>query len=199
MKFSVSFAASVSAYYPAILRTERLILRQWKESDVLPYATLNADQRVMEFMLGTMTEAETRQSIENIKKHFDTHGFGRWAVEIADAEKFIGFVGINIPTYTLPFSPCVEVAWRICADEWGKGYAPEAANEAMRDGFERVGLQEIVSFTTLTNLKSRRVMEKLGMQYCPAEDFDHPMVPEGHRLRRHVLYRMTQDAWSSRP
>jgi RimJ/RimL family protein N-acetyltransferase len=175
-----------------------LILRQSQEADFLPYAKLNADQRVMEFMLGTMTKEETRQSIENIEKHFDAHGFGRWAVQIVDSEKFIGFVGISIPTYTLPFSPCVEVAWRICPDEWGKGYAPEAANEAMRDGFERVGLQEIVSFTTLINLKSRRVMEKLGMQYCPAEDFDHPMVPEGHRLRRHVLYRMSKADWSLR-
>ena len=188
----------MSTNYPTVLRTRRLILRQWKESDFLPYAKLNADQRVMEFMLGTMTEEETHQSIERTKKHFDAHGFGRWAVEVAESEKFIGFVGINIPPYTLPFSPCVEVAWRVCADEWGKGYAPEAANEAMRDGFERVGLQEIVSFTTLINLKSRRVMEKLGMRYCPAEDFDHPMVPEGHRLRRHVLYRMSKADWSLR-
>jgi RimJ/RimL family protein N-acetyltransferase len=199
VRFSASFSTSVSTNYPTLLRTRRLILRLWQESDFLPYAKLNADQRVMEFMLGTMTKEETRQSIENIEKHFDAHGFGRWAVQIADSEKFIGFVGINIPTYTLPFSPCVEVAWRICPDEWGKGYAPEAANEAMRDGFERVGLQEIVSFTTLINSKSRRVMEKLGMQYCPAEDFDHPMVSEGHRLRRHVLYRMSKADWSLRP
>ena len=182
--------ASASGDCPTILRTRRLILRRWKESDLLPFAGMNADQRVMEFMLGKMTEEETRQSVESIKKHFDAHGFGRWAVEIADSEKFIGFVGISIPPYTLPFSPCAEVAWRICAEEWGKGYAPEAANEALRDGFERAGLQEIVAFTTLTNVKSRRVMEKLGMQYCPAEDFNHPMVPEDHLLRRHVLYRM---------
>jgi RimJ/RimL family protein N-acetyltransferase len=186
--------ASVNGY-PIVLRTRRLVLRRWKESDLLPFARINADQRVMEFMLGTMTEEETRQSVEHMKKHFDAHGFGRWAVEITDSEKFIGFVGISIPTYTLTFSPCVEVAWRICADEWGKGYAPEAANEAMRDGFKRVGLEEIVSFTTLTNSKSRRVMEKLGMRYCSAEDFDHPMVPEAHSLRRHVLYRMTKADW----
>jgi RimJ/RimL family protein N-acetyltransferase len=185
----------VSSGYPAVLRTRRLILRRWKESDLLPFARINADQRVMEFMVGTMTEEETHQSVAHMEKHFETHGFGRWAVEVADSEKFIGFVGISIPSYTLPVSPCVEVAWRICAEEWGKGYAPEAANEAMRDGFERVGLQEIVSFTTLTNLKSRRVMEKLGMRYCPAEDFDHPMVPIGHSLLRHVLYRLSKADW----
>ena len=185
----------MSGDYPTILRTRRLILRQWKESDLLPFARMNADQRVMEFMLGKMTKEETRQSIERIKKHFDAHGFGHWAVEIADSKKFIGCVGLNIPRYTLPFSPCVEVAWRICAEEWGKGYAPEAANEALRDGFERVGLQEIVSFTALTNLKSRRVMEKLGMQHCPAENFDHPMVPRCHSLRQHVLYRMRKADW----
>jgi RimJ/RimL family protein N-acetyltransferase len=187
--------ASVSGGYPTILRTRRLILRRWKESDLLPFIRINADPRVMEFMLGTMTEEETRQSVEHMKKHFDARGFGRWAVEIADSEKFIGFVGISIPSYPLAFSPCVEVAWRICAEEWGKGYAPEAGNEAMRDGFERVGLQEIVSFTTLTNLKSRRVMEKLGMRYCPSEDFNHPMVPADHRLLRHVLYRMSKSDW----
>ena len=121
MRFSASFSASVSTNYPTVLRTRRLILRQWQESDFLPYAKLNADQRVMEFMLGTMTEEETRQRIENIGKHFDAHGFGRWAVQIADSEKFIGFVGISIPTYTLPFSPCVEVAWRICSGRMGKG------------------------------------------------------------------------------
>jgi RimJ/RimL family protein N-acetyltransferase len=189
--------APVSGDCPTILRTRRLILRQWKESDLLPFARMNADQRVMEFMLGKMTKEETRQSIEGIKKHFDAHGFGRWAVEIADSGKFIGFVGISIPPYTLPFSPCVEVAWRICPEEWGRGYAPEAAKEALRDGFERVGLEEIVSFTTLTNLKSRRVMEKLGMQHCPDQNFDHPMVPEGHSLRRHVLYRMGKADWSA--
>jgi ribosomal-protein-alanine N-acetyltransferase len=156
---------------------------------------MNADQRVMEFMLGKMTKEETCQSVEGIKKHFDAHGFGRWAVEIADSGKFIGFVGISIPPYTLRFSPCVEVAWRICPEEWGRGYAPEAAKEALRDGFERVGLEEIVSFTTLTNLKSRRVMEKLGMQHCPDQNFDHPMVPEGHSLRQHVLYRMGKAGW----
>jgi RimJ/RimL family protein N-acetyltransferase len=187
--------ASVSGGYPTILRTRRLTLRQWKESDLLPCARMNADRQVMEFMLGKMTEEETYQSIEGMKKHFDAHGFGRWAVEIADSEKFIGFVDLSIPAYTLPFSPCVEVAWRICAEEWGKGYAPEAANEALRDGFERVGLREIVSFTTLTNLKSRRVMEKLGMQHCPAENFVHPMVPEGHNLRQHVLYRIGKADW----
>jgi RimJ/RimL family protein N-acetyltransferase len=189
--------ASVSGDCPSILRTRRLILRRWKESDLLPFARMNADQRVMEFMLGKMTKEETCQSVEGIKKHFDAHGFGRWAVEIADSGKFIGFVGISIPPYTLPFSPCVEVAWRICPEEWGRGYAPEAAKEALRDGFERVGLEEIVSFTTLTNLKSRRVMEKLGMQHCPDQNFDHPMVPEGHSLRRHVLYRMGKADWSA--
>ena len=182
---------------PTILRTRRLILRQWKDSDLLPFAKMNADHRVMEFMLGKMTKEETCQSIEGIKKHFDAHGFGRWAVELTESGKFIGFVGISIPPYTLPFSPCVEIAWRICPEEWGRGYAPEAAKEVLRDGFERVGLEEIVSFTTLTNLKSRRVMEKLGMQHCPDQNFDHPMVPEGHRLRRHVLYRMGKSDWSA--
>ncbi len=189
--------ASVSGDCPTILRTRRLILRRWKESDLLPFARMNADERVMEFMLGKMTKEETCQSIEGIKKHFDAHGFGRWAVEIADSGKFIGFVGISIPPYTLPFSPCVEVAWRICPEEWGRGYAPEAAKEALREGFERVELEEIVSFTTLTNLKSRRVMEKLGMQHSPDQNFDHPMVPEGHSLRRHVLYRMGKADWSA--
>jgi RimJ/RimL family protein N-acetyltransferase len=187
--------ASVSDGYPSVLRTRRLVLRRWRESDLLPFIKINADPRVMEFMLGTMTEEETRQSVEHMKKHFDAHGFGRWAVEIADTEKIHWFRGHRYSVVHAAVQPCVEVAWRICAEEWGKGYAPEAANEAMRDGFERVGLQEIVSFTTLTNLKSRRVMEKLGMRYCPSEDFNHPMVPADHRLLRHVLYRMSKSDW----
>jgi RimJ/RimL family protein N-acetyltransferase len=189
----------VSNDCPALLRSRRLILRRWRESDFLPFARMNADSQVMEFMLGRMTTEETRQSVEAMERHFEAHGFGRWAVEIADAKEFIGFVGISIPPYRLPFSPCAEIAWRVCAAEWGKGYAPEAAKEALRDGFERVGLEEIVSFTTCINLKSRRVMEKLGMRYYPDEDFDHPVVPEGHSLRRHVLYRLGKADWSASP
>src|SRR5271165_6977143 len=133
------------------LRTRRLLLRRWKQSDFPPFAKINADPRVMEFMLRTMTPEETRHKIDEIAANFNANGFGLWAVEIAASEKFIGFVGLAVPGYRLPFTPCVEIAWRLCAEEWGKGYAPEAAHEAIRDGFERVGLQEIVSFTAATN------------------------------------------------
>ena len=180
---------------PTYLRTRRLLLRRWKPSDFPPFAKMNADPRVMEFMLRKMTPEETRHKIDGIAANFNANGFGLWAVEIAASEKFIGFVGLAVPGYRLPFTPCVEIAWRLCAEEWGKGYAPEAAHEAIRDGFERVGLQEIVSFTAATNSKSRRVMEKLGMRYSPAEDFEHPMVPEGNTLRRHVLYRLKKADW----
>ena len=151
--------ASASGDCPTILRTRRLILRRWKESDLLPFASMNADQRVMEFMLGKMTEEETRQSVKSIKKHFDAHGFGRWAVEIADSEKFIGFVGISIPPYTLPFSPCAEVAWRICAEEWGKGIC---ARSCQRSAARRVRTGRTSGDRRFHDLDQRKIPARDG-------------------------------------
>jgi RimJ/RimL family protein N-acetyltransferase len=129
---------------------------------------------------------------DRIATHFAEHGFGFWAVEIARTATFIGFVGLAVPKFTAHFTPCVEVGWRLAYDYWGKGYAAEAARVAVADGFDRLGMTEIVSFTVPHNRRSRAVMERIGMKHDPADDFDHPSLAEGNPLRRHVLYRLAR-------
>jgi RimJ/RimL family protein N-acetyltransferase len=161
----------------------------------------------MEFMPGLLDRAASDAFVERIEQHFTQHGFGLWAVEViegmeagrgpaASAGAFIGYVGLMRPRFTAAFTPCVEVGWRLARAAWGRGYATEAAREACRVGFDEVGLSEIVSFTVPANVRSRRVMERLGMTHDPAEDFDHPLLPDGHALRRHVLYRLSRERWS---
>jgi RimJ/RimL family protein N-acetyltransferase len=174
------------------LRTTRLLLRPWRDDDRAPFAALNADPRVVEFLPGPLSRSESDALVDRIVGHFDQHGFGFWAVEAPGVEAFVGMVGLSVPGFEAHFTPCVEVGWRLDPQSWGLGYATEAAGAAMRFGFERAGLGEIVSFTVPENLRSRRVMERLGMTRDPSDDFDHPRLPEGHRLRRHVLYRCSK-------
>lgn len=174
------------------IRTERLLLRRWRPEDRAPFAALNADPRVMRHFPATLTRAESDALAERIDAHFAEHGFGLWAVELPDEAPFIGFVGLSVPRFEAPFTPCVEIGWRIAAEHWGRSYAPEAARAALAHGFDTLGLREILSFTSASNAPSRRVMEKLGMSRDPRDDFDHPGLPEGHELRRHVLYRLAR-------
>jgi RimJ/RimL family protein N-acetyltransferase len=141
---------------------------------------------------GTLSRAESDAFAERIDEHFGERGFGLWAVEVRDVAPFIGFVGLSVPRFEATFMPCVEVGWRLAAEHWGHGYAPEAAHAALAFGFDTLALPEILSFTAVANQPSRRVMEKIGMTHDPADDFDHPALPEGHGLRRHVLYRMAR-------
>ena len=171
------------------LRTARRVLREWRDSDRAPFAALNADPAVMEFYPSTLTTAESDALVDRIVARFD-EGVCLWAVEVPGEAPFIGYVGLAPATFEAHFTPTVEVGWRLAHEYWGRGYAPEAARAAMTDGFGRMALDEIVSFTSALNLRSRRVMEKLGMHCDAADDFDHPSVPEGNRLRRHVLYRL---------
>jgi RimJ/RimL family protein N-acetyltransferase len=173
-----------------ILRTERLILREWRREDRAPFAALNADPRVMEFLPGLLSRADSDAMTDRIETHFAEHGCGFWAVEVAGVAPFIGIVGLAIPGFTAHFTPCIEVGWRLAYDYWGKGYASEAARAALDDGFGRLGCDEIVSFTVPHNVRSRAVMDRLGMRRDPTDDFDHPSLAEGHPLRRHVLYRI---------
>lgn len=168
--------------------TERLILRPWQPEDRQPFAALNADKAVMRYFLNPLTAQESDGTIAAFEERMAQNGWGFWAVEEKNSGAFVGFVGLNKPGYTLPFSPCVEIGWRLAKPCWGKGYAPEAAREALNIGFQQYGLDEIVAFTALPNKPSQRVMEKIGM--TRGEDFDHPMVPDGHPLRRHVVYRI---------
>jgi RimJ/RimL family protein N-acetyltransferase len=175
---------------PLQIETKRLLLRRWLPADRATFAQLNADPQVMEFLPQLLTRAESDDFADRIERHFEQHGFGFWAVEADGVAPFIGFVGLAVPRFEAAFTPCVEVGWRLAAQYWGHGYASEAAAAAMQFAFQHLGLDEIVSFTVPENWRSRRVMERIGMRHDPAEDFDHPSLPAGHRLRRHVLYRL---------
>jgi RimJ/RimL family protein N-acetyltransferase len=171
--------------------TERLRLRQWIESDREPFALLNADPRVMEFLPSILDRAASDAMIDRLQTKIADRGWGFWAVELKQDKQFIGFVGLEIPRADLPFSPCVEIGWRLAFEYWGKGYATEAAQAALKVVFEQLELSEIVSFTALSNHRSSAVMERLGMNR-EAETFEHPSLPIGHPLREHCLYRLSR-------
>jgi RimJ/RimL family protein N-acetyltransferase len=176
-----------------ILATERLILRGWTDADRAPFAAMNADPRVMEFFPGPLTAEESDALVDRIQQRFREDGYGLWAVERRDEGDLIGFVGVAAPTFEAPFTPCIEIGWRLAVDAWGHGYATEAAQAVLALGFERLGLPGILSWTAVINRRSRAVMERLGMTHDG--DFDHPRIAEGDRLRRHALYRLTADRW----
>lgn len=171
------------------LRTERLLLRPWRTGDRDAYARMNADPRVMECFPAVLTREESDASADRAEAHFAQHGFGLWAVELPGEAEFIGFIGLWHTSFDAHFTPCVEIGWRLAAGFWGRGYATEGALASLKFGFENLGLEAIVSITSPLNLRSRRVMEKIGMTRDEAGDFDHPRVPDGHPLKRHVLYR----------
>lgn len=175
--------------------TERLRLRQWRESDYEPFAAINADPQVMAFFLSPLGRQESDAMAEKIRSLIGQRGWGFWAVEVKGGEPFIGFVGLHVPSAALPCSPCVEIGWRLAASHWRRGYAAEAARGTLRVAFERLELPEVVSFTPLGNQWSRSVMERLGMHHS-GETFEHPGVPEGSPLRPHVLYRLRCEQWA---
>jgi RimJ/RimL family protein N-acetyltransferase len=181
---------------PAEIVTERMRLRRWRRADRAPFAALNADPRVMEYFPSVLTREESDRSADRVDAHFERHGFGLWAVEIPGVTSFAGFTGLAVPAFDAPFMPCVEIGWRLALPFWGCGYATEAARAVVAYGFEALGLEEIVSFTVPGNVRSRRVMEKLGMTHDPRDDFDRPANPEA--FRRHVLYRL-RPARAGRP
>jgi len=179
------------------LRTTRLLLRRWRENDLDPFAAMNADPAVMEhFHHGVRTRAETTDFMSRIEQEFERRGFGLWAVEVPGVAPFVGFVGLHEALFAAPFTPAVEVGWRLARAHWGNGYATEAARAAVAFGFEQAGLKEILSFTSVGNLRSQRVMQRIGMVRDPAGDFEHPAVPSGHPIRPHVLYRIRRESGS---
>ncbi len=178
-----------------LLVTQRLELRGWRASDLTPFAALNADPVVMEQFPATMSRADSDAMVERIAVGFRDHGFGLWAVERIDRGEFIGFVGLAVPSFEAPFMPSVEVGWRLGAQHWGHGFATEAAGACLAHAFRTVGLPEVVSFTSPHNTRSVAVMQRLRMTHDAADDFDHPRVPAGHRIERHVLYRMPRRRW----
>lgn len=178
---------------PFTIATPRLLLRPWRETDLPAFAALNADRKVMEFFPKVLDRIESDALAFRIRENFARRGFGLWAVEVPGVAPFIGFVGLSVPGFSAHFTPCVEIGWRLAREHWGHGYATEGAHASLDFGFGNFPLEEIVSFTTAANRRSRAVMERLGMTHTPADDFDHPALPEGHPLRPHVLYRIRRD------
>ena len=171
------------------LRTERLVLRRWRAEDLAPFGALNADPVVMEHFQTMLSREESDAMASRIDAEFEDCGFGLWAVEVSGGSPFIGYVGLHRVPFVAPFTPAVEVGWRLAREHWGHGYATEAATEAVRFGLEDIGLEEVVSFTTPDNVRSWKVMESIGMVRDATSDFEHPNVPIGHHLRPHILYR----------
>ncbi len=157
---------------------------------------MNADAEVMRYYPAVLDRAESDASVDRIEMAFDTEGFGVWAVEVLGVAPFVGYVGLARAEFEAPFTPAVEIGWRLARAYWGQGYASEAASAVLAFGFDRLGLDGIVSFTSHPNLPSQQVMRRIGMHRDPADDFDHPAVPPGHRLRPHVLYRLSKAEWS---
>jgi RimJ/RimL family protein N-acetyltransferase len=176
------------------LATERLILRAWREEDREPFARMNSDPAVMEFFPALLTREESDALMDRAEAHFAAQGFGPWAAELRGTGEFIGFIGLSIPRFEAHFTPCVEIGWRLAAAHWGRGLATEGALAVAEYGLGELELKELVSFTSVGNVRSRRVMEKIGMRHDAADDFDHPGLPEGHWLRRHVLFRKTANS-----
>jgi len=203
------------------LLTNRLLLRPWCEADRKHFAMVNADPIVMEHFPGTLTQMESDAMVDRIQSGFAERGWGLWAVEllarhrgmkpedetnhpVSDAAQrlsprpgFIGFVGLAIPRYEAHFTPCVEVGWRLERRAWGFGFATEAARASLHFGFETLKLDQIVSTTAVSNIRSQRVMQRLGMNHNPCDNFDHPLLPDDHRLRRHVLFRLARSDFMS--
>jgi RimJ/RimL family protein N-acetyltransferase len=178
-----------------VLRTPRLLLRNWTDADVEPLLALSTDPEVMRHFPRPSTRAEVEGLVARHRDHLANGRPGLYAVERLADRELVGLVGLAVPTFEAPFTPCVEVGWRLARPFWGHGYATEAAREALRHGFETLGLPEIVSYTSVSNVASQRVMERLGMHRDPAEDFEHPRVEVGHPVRRHVLYRLQRVEW----
>ena len=176
-----------------VLRGPRVLLRSWRTADHAPFAALNGDAAVMEHFPAPLTPEQSTAMIDRMQAAIDERGWGLWALEVDGA--LAGFTGLSRPGFDAHFMPAVEIGWRLARPFWGRGYAREAARLALAFGFESLALDEIVSFTATDNLRSQAVMRRLGMQHESADDFDHPLLPAGHPLPRHVLYRLPRSHW----
>lgn len=173
------------------LRTDRLLLRPWRQADLEPFSELNGDPEVMRYFPHPLTRKESDNLAYTISAYIENRGWGLWAAEVVRGPRFIGFVGLSEPNFDAHFMPAIEVGWRLAREHWGYGYATEAALAAVDFGFGTLGLDQVVAMIAVTNARSRRVAERLGMTRDPLDDFDHPRVPAGP-LRRHVLYRLAR-------
>lgn len=179
------------------IRTERLVMREWREDDLGPFAGLNADPAVMEHFEGPLSREASDHFVHKIRETMARSGVGLWAVEVPGTAPFIGFVGLWPVGFEAHFTPAIEIGWRLDASYWGRGYATEAGRATLADGFTRVGLDEVVSFAVPANERSTAVMRRLGMTHDPEDDFHHPAFPVDHPLSHHVLYRLSREAWEA--
>lgn len=177
------------------LESARLLLRQWRDDDLPAFAAMCADPQVMRYFPAPLSRLESAALIGRIRGHFAEHGFGLWALERKDSGAFIGFTGLLEVGFEAPFTPAVEIGWRLAREHWGLGYASEAAWTALRCAFDRLALEQVVSFTSRNNLASQKVMQAIGMHHAAQEDFEHPKLAADHPLREHVLYRITREQW----
>ncbi len=176
------------------LHTTRLVLRSWRDADLPPFAAMNADPEVRRWFPNVLMRQESDDQAARLRRHDEEHGFSFWAVEVPGLNPFIGFVGLLEVGSGMPFGPTVEIGWRLARAQWGRGYATEAAAATLTHAFGPLDLREVVAFTLPGNAASRRVMERIGMRHDPADDFDHPGLPDDHPMRRHVLYRIARPA-----
>ncbi|WP_413284352.1 GNAT family N-acetyltransferase [Vibrio sp. MA40-2] len=176
------------------LKTNRLILRAWKPSDYQEFAKMTSDSKVMKYFPSILSEIESNQLADKIRRLIDKNGWGFWALELKSSSEFIGFVGLHYQDQAIPESPFIEIGWRLSANHWGHGYAPEAATKALKFAFEQLQQPAVYAFTTVTNQPSRRVMQKIGM-INTNKNFSHPQLSEDHPLAKHCLYKITLEQW----
>ena len=176
---------------PSIIETSRVLLRSWTEADVEPWARMNADPRVMEFFLRTYSREESIATATLIREQFARDGYGWFVAEVKDRFPFAGVIALVDVPFQAHFTPAHEIGWRFLPEAWGQGYATEGARAALDFAFGQLGWREVVAMTATTNVRSQRVMERLGMTHDPKDDFDHPRIPKDHPINRHVLYRIS--------
>ncbi len=181
-----------------VLRTQRLTMRPFREGDREEFARINADPEVMEHFLAPLSREESDRLLDRINSGFAAHGFGLWALVGAAEGRLLGFTGLSVPGFSAPFTPAVEIGWRLRRSAWGQGLATEAATAALDFGFGSAGLEEVVSFTSVGNTRSQAVMRRLGMTHDHGGDFQHPLVPPGHHLAPHLLFRISRERWVGR-
>ena len=178
------------------VETDRLILRQWKDSDYANFALLTASQAVMKYFPNTLTKEQSNAGVDLGKSSIESKGYGFWAAELKHTKEFIGFIGINDPGDSMPFSPCIEIGWRLAQKFWGRGLASEGARASLQFAFTKLGLSEIVSFTPVLNHNSEKVMQRIGMLNT-TQNFLHPGLNKDHELAEHLLYKITLDQWQA--
>lgn len=180
---------------PVEIRTPRLLLRQWKDSDLDAWCAMNADAEVRKFFPSVHTRADAEGEAGRIRAGIAQRGWGMWALEVPGVEAFVGFVGLNAPGFPAPWQPAVEIGWRLKRDAWGHGYATEAAAASLQFAFQQLELPQVIALSVRTNTPSHNVMTRVGMTPWPGMEFDHPRVPADWPLKEHIVHRITRDDW----